>query len=46
MRPHTTGAGFGAAGRFMLSSPSFADSISPEDAWALVAYVRSLRRGD
>lgn len=24
--------------------PSFADSISPEDAWALVAYVRSLRR--
>ena len=24
--------------------PSFADSISPEDAWALVAYVRSLRK--
>jgi mono/diheme cytochrome c family protein len=24
--------------------PSFADSISPEDAWALVAYVRTLRK--
>ena len=24
--------------------PSFADSISADDAWALVAYVRSLRR--
>jgi cytochrome c oxidase cbb3-type subunit 2 len=26
--------------------PSFADSISPEDAWALVAYVRSLREDE
>jgi len=26
--------------------PSFADSIKPEEAWALVAYVRSLRKGD
>ena len=26
--------------------PSYADSIGPEDAWALVAYVRSLRKGD
>jgi len=26
--------------------PSFADSIKPDEAWALVAYVRSLRRGD
>jgi mono/diheme cytochrome c family protein len=24
--------------------PSFAESISPEDAWALVAYVRTLRK--
>jgi len=26
--------------------PSFAESIKPEEAWALVAYVRSLRQGD
>jgi cytochrome c oxidase cbb3-type subunit I/II len=26
--------------------PSFAESISPDDAWALVAYVRTLRKGD
>jgi cytochrome c oxidase cbb3-type subunit I/II len=25
--------------------PSYAESISPEEAWALVAYVRSLRKG-
>ncbi|HSD18715.1 MAG TPA: c-type cytochrome [Anaeromyxobacter sp.] len=25
--------------------PSYAESISPEDAWALVSYVRSLRKG-
>ena len=25
--------------------PSYAESISPEDAWALVSYVRSLQKG-
>jgi mono/diheme cytochrome c family protein len=24
--------------------PSFAESITPEEAWALVVYVRSLRK--